>query len=149
MLHLLDDKTLAPWYPAVASPLGLAMVRMGDAEDALPLLRRSVEATPYRGGSGNAIRLAHLAEGELALGDLAAAEATARRGLAQAAKCGERGFEAHCRATLAGVCRAAGKQDEAAELLSQARDIADHLGLAPLRDACAEITQATTQSAIS
>ena len=133
VLPLTDSVETVAWFPAVASPLGLALLRLGEAKEALELLRAAVERTPARGGGvGRAQRLTNLAECHGALDELVRAESLAREACALAVRTKEAAAEAYSRTVLAGLLRRSSRPTEAAQELAAARAVAERLSMRPL-----------------
>jgi class 3 adenylate cyclase/tetratricopeptide (TPR) repeat protein len=102
-LPLTESESMGAWFPAVASPYGLALVRLGRAAEARTYLQAAVDRTPYRGGVGRGQRLAHLALCHLALGERKLAEQVAREAVEISRRTRESGVLAHALHTLSEV----------------------------------------------
>lgn len=133
VLPLTDSVETAAWYPAVASPLGLALVRMGRPAEALDLLHAAVERTPSGGaGLGRAQRLANLAECVGAVGELIRAESLAREACALSVRTQEAAAEAYARFILASILHRCGRTREAMAEVAAAKSLAQRLSMSPL-----------------
>ena len=133
VLPLTDSVETSAWYPAVASPLGVALVRMGKPAEALELLQAAIERTPSGGaGLGRAQRLANLSECLGAVGELIRAESLAREACVLAVRTKEAAAEAYARFTLASILYRCGRIPEAKSELEAARSLAQRLAMSPL-----------------
>jgi len=125
------DSTRA-WFYAVASPLGLALVRCGCAVEALPLLETAVERAPAIDKTGHGMQVAHLAECLLAVDQPEKADRMAREAVSRATSTDDAGTRAYALKTLAMVLRAVGSRESFRQPLEEARRIAIDLGMVPL-----------------
>ena len=137
------------WFPPVASPLGLALVRLGRADAALALLQRAVEETPYRDGVGCCLRLVHLGECYLALDRPDEALAAVLDGLRLAEQTREMAANAYA-LTAQAKCLLSIHRDREAELtLGKALALARNLGMAPLIADCEALSSTTKLICVS
>ena len=112
---------LTVWHPVAGSLLGLALVRLGNEQEALRLLEDSVSVSRQLGVKAYlAMWMANLAEGQLAAGQRELAAGTAREALALAREGGERGHEAYSLWLLGRIQKDAGAYEKA---LSIAREL--------------------------
>ena len=131
------------WFPSVASPLGLALVRLGRADAALALLQRAIDETPYRHGVGRCLRLIHLGECYLALDRPNEALEAVSDGLRLAEQTREMGANAYALTAQAKCLLSIHRGSEAEFALGKALTLARKLGMAPLIADCEALFSAT------
>ncbi len=149
VLPLTEMTPTRAWFPPVASPLGLALVRLGRADAALALLQRAVEETPYRDGVGCCLRLVHLGECYLALDRPDEALAAVLDGLRLAEQTREMAANAYA-LTAQAKCLLSIHRDREAELtLGKALALARNLGMAPLIADCEALSSTTKLICVS
>ena len=135
-LRLARRHELASWVPAIASPLGHALTLRGDPQTALPLLQEAVDQTVSRHGTGNALRVCHLARAHLALGQFDLAQKLVEKGLALARRSREAGHGAYTLEARGLVMAAAGNAPQARRCLKKALACAERLLMKPLAHSC-------------
>jgi tetratricopeptide (TPR) repeat protein len=135
-MQFVHSKGLSSWIGPVASPLGFALTLAGQAERGIALCKEAVDSSPSRHGTGNALRLAHLGFGHLALGELSAAEEQCELALRLSRSNGEAGHEAYAMHGLGLVTEATGNRVRAMELLRGAEAAAARLCMSPLAAVC-------------
>jgi tetratricopeptide (TPR) repeat protein len=143
VLPLTEMTANRAWFPSVASPLGLALVRLGRADAALALLQRAIDETPYRHGVGRCLRLIHLGECYLALDRPNEALAVVLDGLRLAEKTREMGANAYALTAQAKCLLSFHRAREAELTLAKALALAGKLGMAPLIAECEALSSAT------
>ncbi|MCE8539998.1 AAA family ATPase [Ruegeria pomeroyi] len=131
VLSLTKEDENHAWFHSVASPLGLALIRMNRAEEALPLLQRSV-AMESSGGSSRGTQAVHLAACWAALGDTRKGEDQARVAVARARQNGDQGVLAYALHTLGAVLNQTSQHKTAQACLTEALDIAENCKMRPL-----------------
>lgn len=126
------DENIA-WFHVVASPLGLALIRLGKPETALPLLQRAVSNdTRGQGTGGHGTHALHLALCWAALGDLRKAEDQARVTIARARQTGDLGVLAYALHALGEILFQNRQEDKAEKIFQEAVEIARGCEMQPL-----------------
>ncbi|MEM7303449.1 MAG: adenylate/guanylate cyclase domain-containing protein [Pseudomonadota bacterium] len=127
-----EDENLA-WYNSVASPLGLALIRQGKADAALPLLQHAVakDNGPQHGG-GRGTQSVHLAMCWAALGEDRKAEDQARVAISHARQAGDSGTLAYGLHALGQLLDRQGLADAAEPFWVEAADVASTCEMKPL-----------------
>jgi DNA-binding NtrC family response regulator/tetratricopeptide (TPR) repeat protein len=126
------------WVSPVTARLGFSYVRAGRLAEAIPLLQEAVAHAGVSGQrTGYPTRVARLAHAYLLAGRRGEAEETIRRGLSLAREHRQLADEAECLHVLGAIASAPPVELAAGETyLTQARDIADSLGMRPLTAHC-------------
>ncbi len=120
------NRGLSVWQPVSSSLLGLALVRLGDAQHGLRLLEDGVSLSKQLGVKAYlSAWTGNLAQGQLAAGQREIAQTTAQEALELAREAGERGHEAYALWLLAGI-------HPSPERYEKALRIANELGMHPL-----------------
>ena len=128
------EKHLVVWQPVPSALLGVALARGGRPDRAVTLLEEGAQRTVALGVNAYLARwTAHLAEGQLAAGQLEQARATAERARELAVTHREQGHEAEARLLLG---EAAAEPEAAVEHLREALALAESLDLRPLAARC-------------
>lgn len=143
VLPLTEMTPTRAWFPSVASPLGLALVRLDRAESALDLLRRAIDETPYRHGVGRCLRLVHLGECYLSLERPNEALDAISDGLRLAEQTRELGANAYALSAQAKCLLSIHRDREAKLALGKAMALAQKLGMAPLIADCDALSAET------
>ncbi|MFC3616584.1 ATP-binding protein [Lutimaribacter marinistellae] len=125
-----EDENLA-WFHSVASPLGLALIRLGRPEEALPLLQHAVDMETS-GSGGRGTQAVHLAACWAALGEMRKAEDQARVAIAKARQTGDESVLAYGLHTLGTVLTRTGQTAAAKATLHEAVEIARRCKMQPL-----------------
>jgi tetratricopeptide (TPR) repeat protein len=129
------------WSPSVASTLGYALVSCGRLEEAIGLLRESIDqASSMNTLFGHSLRLAYLGEALLLSGHADEAVGHAVQALEVATACRERGHEAYARRLLAEAtaAREVADVDAAVTAYQAAIELVDELRMRPLLAQCHE-----------
>jgi tetratricopeptide (TPR) repeat protein len=135
-LELVRRGNVPLWFPRVASALGLALSLGGRVDEGLPMVAQAVEqATGMRLLGGLALLVAYQAESCLRGERPEEAAALAEHALALARTHGEAGYEAMALRLAGAAALAAGAPDAEARL-TEARALAERLGMRPLLAAC-------------
>ena len=138
-LRVCAENYLAVWRPVASSVLGLALVFLGPADEALHLLQDGVALTEELGIKAYlALWTAHLAEGLLAAGQTDRALATAQRALDLALAHKERGHQAWASRLLGEIALhgASAQFEQAEDHYRQALALAAELEMRPLLALC-------------
>jgi class 3 adenylate cyclase/tetratricopeptide (TPR) repeat protein len=132
-LEICEQASLSVWQPIPAALLGGCLLALDRKDDGLALLRDGVRRAESLGVMAYLARwVLHLAEGQLATGDVVTARASAERGLSLALAHGERAHEALAWRVLGDVAAKEGAFERAREAYEQALALADELALRPL-----------------
>ena len=129
------------WSPSVTSTLGYALVSCGRLEEAIGLLRESIDqASSMNTLFGHSLRLAYLGEALLLSGHADEAVGHAVQALEVATACRERGHEAYARRLLAEAtaARESADIDAAVTAYQAAIELVDELRMRPLLAQCHE-----------
>jgi tetratricopeptide (TPR) repeat protein len=127
------------WSPSVTSTLGYALVSCGRLEEAIGLLRESIDqASSMNTLFGHSLRLAYLGEALLLSGHADEAVGHAVQALEVATACLERGHEAYARRLLAEAtaAREVADIDAAVTAYQAAIELVDELRMRPLLAQC-------------
>ncbi len=126
------DENVA-WFHVVASPLGLALIRLGKPEIALPLLQQAVSSDARgRGTGGHGTHAPHLALCWAALGDLRKAEDQARVTITRARQTGDLGVLAYALHALGCILFQNRQAAKAEQTFQEASEIASRCDMQPL-----------------
>jgi predicted ATPase/class 3 adenylate cyclase len=134
-LQACTENYLPLWRPVASSLLGLALVFLGPADEALHLLEEGVALSEELGIKAYlALWTTHLAEGLLAAGQMERALATAQQALDLARAHKERGHQAWAFRLLGEIVSqgGSGKFEQAEDHYHQAMALAGELGMRPL-----------------
>ncbi len=134
-LQACAENYLALWRPVASSLLGLALVHLGPADEALHLLEDGVALSEALGVKAYlALWKAHLAEGLLATGQADRALATAQEALELALAHKERGHEAWVHRLLGEIAShgSSSNPEQAEGYYQHAIQLAGELGMRPL-----------------
>ena len=132
-LEICEQASLSVWQPIPATLLGACLLALDRKDDGSALLRDGVRRAESLGVMAYLSRwMLHLAEGQLATGDVRAARATGDRAMAQALLHGERGHEAMLWRLLGDVSTREASFEAARQAYAQALTLGEELGLRPL-----------------
>jgi len=132
-LEICEQASLSVWQPIPATLLGACLLALDRKDDGIALLRDGVRRAESLGVMAYLSRwMVHLAEGQLATGDLRAARVTADRAMALALLHGERGHEAMAWRVLGDVSMREASVEAARQAYEQTLALAEELGLRPL-----------------
>lgn len=133
VLSLTKEDENTAWYPSVASPLGLALIRLGQPASALPLLQKAVSNdTSVQGTAGRGTQAVHLALCWAALGEMRKAEDQARVAIAGARQSGAMGILAYALHALGRILVENGQSAEGEKLFCEAAETARACKMQPL-----------------
>lgn len=126
-----DENTA--WFYSVASPLGLALIRLGQADSALPLLQKAVSDEPKaQATAGRGTQAVHLSLCWAALGDMRKAEDQAQIAIARARQSGAMGVLAYGLHALGRVLVKNARRAAGEKLFQEAADTARACKMEPL-----------------
>lgn len=133
VLPLTKEEENSAWFHSVASPLGLALIRLDQAEAALPLLQEAVaRGATGKGSGGRGTQAVHLASCWAALGNLRKAEDQARVAVSRARQNGDNGMLAYALCSLGRTLSQSGQKRAAEQCFQEAMDLAKSCEMLPL-----------------
>ncbi|WP_082182034.1 adenylate/guanylate cyclase domain-containing protein [Aestuariivita boseongensis] len=133
VLPLTKDDENTAWFHSVASPLGLALIRLDQAKAALPLLQEAVaREASGKGSGGRGTQAVHLASCWAALGNLRKAEDQARVAVSRARQNGDNGMLAYALCALGRTLSRNGQQGAAEQSFQEAMELAKSCEMLPL-----------------
>jgi class 3 adenylate cyclase/tetratricopeptide (TPR) repeat protein len=131
-LEICEEASLSVWRPIAATLLGACLMSLDRKDDGIALLRDGVRRAESLGVMAYLSRwMVHLAEGLLAIGDVATARVTADRAMALALTHGERAHEAMAWRVLGDVAAKEAGFDAARQAYEQTLALAEELALRP------------------
>ena len=138
VLPMTETDATKAWHTPVISPLGLALVRLGQTDEALPLLETAIERTPYRYGAGRSMQMTHLAECYLEMGQFDHAARLAKNALAIAENTKEAGAMVYALRAIALVSLSGSAREDGVAALQRAKALAEDLSMKPV---CSELNE--------